>query len=61
MEQLEAIWEREPVFAGDLISKKMTKALVAGGLVMKDQEGDYVLTPNGRTVMKLWSVVAEDV
>jgi len=61
MEQLEAIWSREPVYAGDLISKKMTLALVKGGLVMRDEEANFVLTPNGRMLMKLWKPVSEEV
>lgn len=54
MEQLELINKRQPVFAGDLISKVMTKKLVDAGLVKLDRNGDYILTNDGSNLMSLW-------
>jgi len=57
MEQFEAIADRQPVFAGDLISKVMTRALVEAGLVMRNAQGDYILSANGHDLMELWDRV----
>jgi len=60
MEQFEAIADREPVFPGDLISKKHTKLLEEARLVMRNDEGDFELTPNGRYLYHFWKTLPEE-
>lgn len=57
MEQLEAIYDCQPVFAGDLISKVMTKALCDTGLVTKNADSDYICTNDGNLMMFRWKDV----
>ena len=59
MEQFDAIAEREPVWPGDLISKKHTKILEDAGLVMRDDDGMFVLSPNGRHIYRFWRMLPE--
>lgn len=57
MEQFEQIAERQPWWVGDLISKVMAKALEDAGLVVKDRDGYYGLTDEGKRLMSMWSKV----
>lgn len=60
MEQFDAIADREPVWPGDLISKRHTKLLENAGLVKRDEEGLVILTPNGLQLYYFWSILPEE-
>jgi hypothetical protein len=54
MEQFEAIAVHQPVFPGDLISKRMTLILTRAGLVRRDRDGNVMLTMDGVVVWERW-------
>jgi len=59
MEEFECIAQGAPLWPGDLISKKRAKILEDQGLVMRDEDGNFVLTPNGSMIYKIWNKLPE--
>lgn len=57
MEQLESIYDNQPMFAGDLISKVMAKALCDADLATMNSHGDYMCTGDGNRMMFMWKRV----
>lgn len=60
MEEFEIIATRAPVWPGDLISKKRAKILEDAGLIKRDKEGKFILTPNGHEIYSYWRILPEE-
>ncbi len=57
MEDLENIARNEPVWPGNVISHEALHALEKGKLVMRDDDGNVILSSKGQDLFHLWSRV----